>query len=169
MLTKDMHALLFQFCTLDSVLQTFESLYGPECCTPNMHMVCQLKQCLVDFGPLSSFWCFLFECNNRILEGVNKSWVSLEKQIFMKFLGMQHMKQLSISVISEGDFVAAVYEQLRSKIKDDTSSFGQTQVHELVIKEQIRNFSCETSMLDGLRRDYQYLSPTVKGEVPYRC
>ena len=56
------------------------------------------------------------------------------------------MKQLSTSANSEDDFVVAVYKQLQSKTKDNTSSFGQTQAQDMVIKEQIKNFSCETAV-----------------------
>ena len=85
------HILLTEFCKL------FESLYGPECCTPNMHMACHLKDCLLDFGPFLSFWCFPYERYNGILEGVRKSWILPEKQMFLKFLGMQHVKLLIAS------------------------------------------------------------------------
>ena len=46
------HILLVEFC------KQFESLYGPEHCTPNMHMSLHLMECLLDFGPLPafSFW-----------------------------------------------------------------------------------------------------------------
>ena len=37
------HILLVEFCKL------FEILYGTESCTPNMHMSCHLKECLIDF------------------------------------------------------------------------------------------------------------------------
>ena len=47
--------------------------------SPNMHMACHLKDCLLDFGPFLSFWCFPYECYNGILEGVSKSWILPEK------------------------------------------------------------------------------------------
>ena len=49
------HALLVKFC------KSFEHLYSAQYCTPNMHMACHLKTSMLDFGPLSSFWCFPFE------------------------------------------------------------------------------------------------------------
>ena len=77
------HTLLVQFC------KEFERLYGSDACTPNMHMACHLKDCMLDYGPLASFWCFPYERYNGILEGISKSWISPEKQMFLKFLGMQ--------------------------------------------------------------------------------
>lgn len=117
-----------------------------------MHMACHLKNCLLDFGPFSAFWCFPYERYNGILEGVSKSWMSPEKQMFLKFLGMQHVKQLCESN-SENDFLAIVNEQLQPKIKDDYSSVGQTQAKDTVIMQQMRNFSCETSMIDQKKKN----------------
>ena len=49
------HELIVQFC------ETFETVYGHENCTSNMHMACHLEISIKDYGPLSSFWCFPFE------------------------------------------------------------------------------------------------------------
>ena len=48
-------------------LHTFQSLYGKEFCTINLHLNAHLKQCVADFGPVHSFWCFSFERMNGIL------------------------------------------------------------------------------------------------------
>ena len=90
-------------------------------------MACHLKNCLLDFGPFLSFWCFPYERYNGILEGVTKSWILPEKQMFLKFLGMQHVKLLSVS---EDNFLSAVYQPLQSRKKEDFSSFGQAQVQD---------------------------------------
>ena len=55
---------------------TYEALYGKQSCTPNIHMSLHLKQCMLDFGPLSAFWCFPFERYNGTLERFKKSWSS---------------------------------------------------------------------------------------------
>ena len=47
--------------------QRFESLYGSEYVTPNMHLHCHLYDCILDFGPIYSFWLFSFERENGIL------------------------------------------------------------------------------------------------------
>ena len=43
------HDSLIEFC------RAFQDLYSDEYCTPNMHMACHLRDCMKDFGPLSSF------------------------------------------------------------------------------------------------------------------
>ena len=63
---------LMQFC------KTFETLYGKDLVTPNMHLHGHLKEFLLDYGPFQSFWCFSFKrfigilgsyhTNNRSIE-----------------------------------------------------------------------------------------------------
>lgn len=49
------HNLLHQFC------KKFELLYGAQRVTPNMHLHMHLKECILEFGPIYSFWLFSFE------------------------------------------------------------------------------------------------------------
>ena len=53
-----------------------------ECGLSDTHMSPHLKECILDFGPLPAFWCFAFELFIGILEDINKSWISPEKQMF---------------------------------------------------------------------------------------
>ena len=53
---------LLEFC------RAFETCYGKEFCTSNMHLHAHLKECVLDFGPISAFWAFPFEHFNGILE-----------------------------------------------------------------------------------------------------
>ena len=50
--------------TADSLLLIFcksiEHLCGPEHCTINVHLHLQLRDAVLDFGPLYSTWCFSF-------------------------------------------------------------------------------------------------------------
>lgn len=74
--------LLLRFCC------SIERHYGHEECTANMHMHCHLKDCILDMGPLFSFWCFSFEQYN-ILEQMNKTWNAPELQFIHKFANLQ--------------------------------------------------------------------------------
>ena len=55
------HDLLVKFCI------EFETLYGIEKVTPNMHMHTHLVECIMDYGPVYAFWLFSFERYNGIL------------------------------------------------------------------------------------------------------
>ena len=95
------HDLIVKFCT------TYEGLYGKDMCTPNMHMVCHLKDIMLDYGPVHGYWCFSFERYNGILEAMNKSWVNPEKQLLFKFLDLQLVNTIAVTT-SENDFVSLV-------------------------------------------------------------
>ena len=58
---KKGHKLLLEFCS------RFESLYGSDNVTPNMHLHTHLLSCIEDFGPIYSFWLFSFERYNGLL------------------------------------------------------------------------------------------------------
>ena len=72
--------LLMEFC------QRFESLYGSEYVTPNMHLHCHLYDCILDFGPIYSFWLFSFERENGILGSYKTNKKNLEAQLMRRFL-----------------------------------------------------------------------------------
>ena len=49
----------------------FEALYGQKAITPNMHLHCHLKENVLDYGPIHSYWCFSFERYNGILGNID--------------------------------------------------------------------------------------------------
>ena len=62
-----------------------------ENCTPNMRLHLHLKDCFLDFGPISAFWAFPFERFNGILESFSKNWMKPEKQIMRKIINFQEL------------------------------------------------------------------------------
>lgn len=64
----------------------FEKLYGQRCCTPNMHLHLHLCDCVLDYGPIYSFWCFAFERYNGILGSYPTNSRGIEPQIMKKFV-----------------------------------------------------------------------------------
>lgn len=77
------HLSIIRYCV------RFQEFCGRENCTPNMHMACYLRTCILDYGPLAAFWAFSFERYNGILEGLQKSWRGPERQMLKKFIGLQ--------------------------------------------------------------------------------
>lgn len=73
------NSLLFKFC------KSFESIYGKNRVTPNMHMHCHLADCIVDFGPVYSFWLFSFERYNGILGSQPSNNRGIESQLMRRF------------------------------------------------------------------------------------
>lgn len=63
----------------------FLGLYGPESCTPNMHLHLHLTNCVLDYAPVYSFWLFGFERFNGILGAYNTNNRNIEVQIMRVF------------------------------------------------------------------------------------
>ena len=72
--------MLLQFC------KRVERLYGKAAITPNMHLHCHLKECIIDFGPIHGFWCFAFERYNGILGEIPNNNRSIEVQVMNRFI-----------------------------------------------------------------------------------
>ena len=49
-----------------------------------MHLHCYLKEIILDYGPIHTFWCFSFERYNGILGSIQTSNRSIELQIMRK-------------------------------------------------------------------------------------
>ena len=71
---------LLEFCKM------FVQIYGPNYCTMNMHLHGHIKECIDDFGPVYSFWCFSFERLNGILGSYHTNNRNISVQITKRFL-----------------------------------------------------------------------------------
>ena len=86
------HSYLLKFC------QGFEQLYGKHRVTPNIHLHTHLVECVLDYGPVYSFWLFSFERYNGILGEYGTNQRAVEIQLMCKFLSSQFMKDLPLPV-----------------------------------------------------------------------
>ena len=84
---------LLKFC------QGIELLFGNKIVTPNMHMCCHLKECILDYGPLNHFWLFAFERFNGILGQLPSNNRSVEVQMMKHFLS--HCDVMRVQVPEE--------------------------------------------------------------------
>ena len=137
----------------------FEIIFGPEVCTPNMHMACH---CMIDYGPLSAFWCFSFERYNGVLENMNLSWISPEKQMLTKLLSLQHLNNLEYS---ESEFVKAmigITTQYHSKVQ---GSVKQSDVEGSTISKQLKFHNCPTNEIDVSMKEYYILARPLYQKV----
>lgn len=89
---------LMEFC------RTFEELYGKDLVTPNMHLHGHLKECLLDYGPFHSFWCFSFERFNGILGSFHTNNRSIEIQLMRKFLMQAKVKDFKYPELYQESF-----------------------------------------------------------------
>jgi len=84
------HSHLLNFC------KGFEQLYGKHRVTPNMHLHTHLVDCILDFGPVYSFWLFSFERYNGIVGDYGTNQKSVEIQLMRKFVSNQLVKDLPL-------------------------------------------------------------------------
>lgn len=91
-------ALLLQFC------KRVERMYGTAIITPNMHMHCHLKQCILDYGPIYSFWLFSFERYNGIFESFPTNSCSVEVQCMQRFVHEFSVSTASLPQSYQPDF-----------------------------------------------------------------
>ena len=108
------HCYLVEFC------RQYVSLYGEENCTPNMHLHLHLKECLLDYGPVQSFWCYPFERFNGVMGKYHTNNSIIELQIMEKFLTEQKIKSLIFTSEAAGTFT--FQENLSGSSKESSSN-----------------------------------------------
>ena len=151
------HAFLVQFC------KTFQELYGAHKCTPNMHMSCHLKDCVLDFGPLPAFWCFSFERYNGMLERTSISWNGPEKQMLTKFLQLQHLRTFQCAGTQESDFVTHLCSKISMFQQQKTySSVEQTGIDGETILKQCKNHTCPVFEIDTCVLNHRNVPPLIE-------
>jgi hypothetical protein len=127
-------------------------------------MACHLRENLLDFGPLSAFWCFPFERYNGILEQINTSWMQPEKQMLLKFSQKQRLQYLGAKSVNsaEDDFMHSVVESTLTSTVGDASSVNQSGTQDIIVMQQIKGFNCIVSSTDATKRDYHHPIPPIK-------
>ena len=101
---------LITFC------KKFEVLYGRDQFKFNMHLHMHLKQCLTDFGPSHSFWCFSFEQFNGLLGSYSTNKKSIEVQVMRKFCTAQDTYSLVPYIDSDLQNVLRVSKKCNKSI-----------------------------------------------------
>ncbi len=127
---------------LQTFLSKFVSLYGPLNCTPNMHLHLHLKDCILDYGPVYSFWCFSFERFNGMLGQYHNNRRNIEVQIMRHF---QQNQQLYMPLPCE--YGTEFINILASKKCDTLSLYGAT---DMMFLKQNSHISSETLLLEDV-------------------
>lgn len=70
---------------LESFCKGFEQLYGKERCNINLHLHGHLRECVLDYGPVYSFWLFSFERLNGIMESFSTNCRDVSLQLMRRF------------------------------------------------------------------------------------
>ena len=122
---------------------TYENLYGKSKCTPNMHLRhLHLKECMLDYGPMHSFWCFPFERYNGVFESFQKNWICPELQVMTKFFNFQEAKsQLSLT--------DACFDWLHNEETSCQGSIQQTLADPSMLQRYSRHVFCSIEQIDA--------------------
>ena len=70
----------------------------------SMHLYSHLVDCVLDYGPVHSFWRFSFECYNGILGEFGTNQRAVEIQLMRKFTSSQYMNDLHWPVAFQSVF-----------------------------------------------------------------
>ena len=156
-------ALLLRFCS------RFQTLYGPQTVTPNIHFHSHLSACIEDFGPMSTFWLFSFERFNGILGDEPTNNRSIELQLLTRFVkDNAHLQLLSsipsgsieMSDILSRAVIGHAFNFTSTRHLDTTSSTAPSKADFLpATKYTISSFS--SSDMDILSDAYRILYPAV--------
>ena len=92
-----------------------------------------------------------------MLEGMCKSWITPEKQMFSKFLNLQYLSTINIEStdVPREDFVGLLSTCSQSKVH---SSVEQTEIDGIDIVQRMGNHTCEVSSIDALLNSHHSLS-----------
>ena len=151
---EEAHLSIVNYC------EKFAELYGKEACTPNMHMACHLRSCMLDYGPLAAFWAFSFERYNGTLEGLQKSWNGPEKQMLLKFIGLQAVS-MGVNCEVQGDFIGLLQSSQVLKtpsLGGSFSSFSQTSLNSISFVQQSVYYTCPVRSVDATLKEWHVLS-----------
>ena len=127
---------LLEFC------RCFEACYGKEYCTPNMHLHAHIKDCILDFGPISAFWAYPFERFNGILESFSKNWIKPEEQITKKFLSFQELMTMK-NIPEFSDFASLCTQE------DSGGSLLHTNCNPYMLSSYKKNITCEVYYINS--------------------
>ena len=118
-----------------------EGLYGPQSCTMNMHLHCHIFECILDMGPIYSFWCFPYERMNGLLGAYPTNNHNITVQMMRKFLMHSQLDhsllkcQLPTDLHSDLDSSVHLLNRTAS-----LSGSQQLSVTESLAYEQMRDF-----------------------------
>ena len=104
----------------------FERFYGRKEVRINMRLHCHLKECIENYGPVYSFWCFAFERYNGILGSTSSNNRSIEIQLMRKFLCEQFVFNVSLPEEHSETFTASFNRYQTSQLSTDKVPVGSS-------------------------------------------
>ena len=91
-----------------------------------MHLRCHLMECIEEYGPVYSFWCFGFERYNGILSSTCFNNRSIEIQLMRKFICEQFVFNVSLPEEHSETFTAFFNRYQTSQLSTDKVPVGSS-------------------------------------------
>ena len=130
------HSYLIKFC------KQCELLYGKTFITPNMHLHGHLKECILDFGPIYSFWCFSFERFNGLLGSYPTNKKNIEVQMMNRFY--------RDSAVTSTSFPDEYYDTFSDSLSSLNHSLAQRGSLNEVVIQNYSNFQLFSSRFSNV-------------------
>lgn len=102
-----------------------------------MHLHCHVKECIEDYGPVNSFWCFAFERYNGILGSTYFNNRSIEIQLMRKFVCEQFVFNVSLPEEHSETFTAFFNWYQTSQLSTDKVPVGSSALFHMSIHVQL--------------------------------
>lgn len=110
---------------LTTFYTTLVDLYGKDHSTANMHMHRHLKDSVIDYGPVYSFWLFSFERFNGLLGGIPTNKRCIEPRLMERFVCDQQLHSnllLSELQASNTQAILSSYRVVKGSVAQQTNS-----------------------------------------------
>ena len=148
-------ALLVKFCSRS------EALFGKSIITPNMHMSCHLKECVLDYGPLNNFWLFAFERFNGTLGKLPNNNQSIETQMMKRFISDTNMFRAPLPDDFKSDFtkVLSFHHSPVGNLDLDTSQSSMEKLESVTIPHNSIRSTFNLSEIESLNQLISFLYP----------
>ena len=95
----------------------FETLFGTEHCTIHIHLHLHLKDVILDYGSVYTFWCFSFERYNGVLGSYYTNNHNIESLFMNKFILQQNSMSLNLE-----DDLKILYNYAKTNISGPLTS-----------------------------------------------
>ena len=150
--------LLVIFC------KEFEKLYSKKSVTPNMHLHCNLKDIIMDHGPVHSYWCFSFERYNGIMGRVSTQKRYLVLQLMRKLILSRFPHSFQLPLQYQTEFEALMFNPSSSNevCNDYSPLLTATRLHD--IPTTIPIHSVNWADLNGIKLPFNYKIQTLEIE-----
>ena len=125
--------------TLLRYVNTFEEMYTKDLCTPNMHCVLHLRECILMFGPVHAHWTFPWERMNGCMGSIPMNRHHDEQQFmrsFVRRMVLRELPSLTCQTLSADE--TKLFESLWGEVRSNQRGFTATELIDAAARRNTR-------------------------------